>query len=53
MKGFVSLRKSEDATETYVDRKSAYIVENSPDSFVDVLKVANIDFLSRTLGNCF
>ena len=44
MKGFISLRKSEDAAQTHVDRKSAYVVENPPDSFVDALKVANIDF---------
>ena len=47
MKGFISLRKSEDVAQTHVERKSAYIVENPPDSFVDVLKVANIDFFPK------
>ena len=32
-----------DTTQTPVDGKNAYIVESPPDSFVDVLKVANID----------
>ena len=31
-------------TQTRVGKKSAYTVESLPDSFVDVLKVANIDF---------
>ena len=58
---FISLPKSKGGsiyrtikigtTKTRVNCKSAYTVESPPESFVDVLKVADIRFF-RILGNC-
>ena len=45
------INKKNGTTQTHVGGKSVYIVENSPDNFVNVLKVANID-LFQILANC-
>ena len=37
-------KQKTDTTQTSVDGKSVYVVESPPDSFVDVLKVADIVF---------